>query len=94
MARGWESKEVESQIEAAEARKLYRPAPVETSEDQREAIREIDCLQLSRTRILNDIEASENPRYREMLGRSLQFLDDKLAALEATAAASKPSLPE
>ena len=92
MARGWESKEVESQIEAAETRILHRTPPPELSEEQRRVMRERDCLQLSRTRILNDLQSAENPKYREMLRQSLQFVDDKLAATDALA--NKPSLPE
>ncbi len=92
MARGWESKSVESQIESAEPRAYRRPPHTELTEAQSEAIRERDCLQLSRTRIVNDLEAAENPKYREMLRRSLQFLDEKLAALEAIA--NRPSPPE
>jgi len=91
MARGWESKAVESQIEAAESRLLHRPAPSELTERQAEAIRERDCLQLSRTRIVNDLQSAVNPKYRQMLQQSLQFLDDKLAALDAVA--NRPDLP-
>ncbi|MDQ2773603.1 MAG: hypothetical protein M3Y57_01550 [Acidobacteriota bacterium] len=91
MARGWESKSVESQIEAAEPRPYRRTPQAELTGEQSEAIRERDCLQLSRTRIVNDLEAAENPKYRKMLRQSLQFLDDKLAALEAIA--NKPIPP-
>jgi hypothetical protein len=92
MARGWESKAVESQIEAAEGRPYRRPQPSELTEQQSEAIRERDCLQLSRTRIVNDLESAGNPKYREMLRQSLKFLDDKLTTLEALV--NKPGLPE
>jgi len=44
--------------------------------------RERESLELSRTRVLQDMENAANPRYRELLERSLMFLDQKLAALE------------
>ena len=83
MARGWESKEVESQIEAAELR-AERKEKSRVSAEQVGRERESESLQLSRTRVVQDIEAATNPRYREMLQRSLAFLDEKIAALEAS----------
>ena len=81
MARGWESKEVESQIEAAETRAAEASKPRLTPE-QIVREREIDSLKLSRTRVLRDLETAMNPRYREMLRESLAFLDAKIAQLE------------
>jgi hypothetical protein len=80
VARGWESKEVESQIEAAEAR-ASQAAQRKLSAEQVAREREIESLDLSRTRVVRDLEASTNPRYRELLNRSLAFLDEKLSAL-------------
>jgi hypothetical protein len=81
VARGWESKEVESQIEAAEVRASQRGRQ-EPPAEQVAREREIDSLKLSRTRVMQDLETSTKPRYREMLNRSLAFLDEKLAALQ------------
>ena len=84
MARGWESKAVESQIEAAAARtEQSRVNQVHAAEISRQ--RERESLQLSRTRVLQDMEKAANPRYKEMLEQSLLFLDQKLAALEGPA---------
>jgi hypothetical protein len=86
MARGWESKAVESQIEAAAARtERSRINQVQAAEISRQ--RERESLELSRTRVLQDMEKASNPRYKEMLQQSLLFLDQKLAALEASAVA-------
>ena len=82
MARGWESKSVESQIEAAESRSS-RARP-ELSADQLRIQRERESLELSRTRVLQDLAAATNPKYRELLNRSLCYLDEKLAGLSAT----------
>lgn len=79
MARGWESKAVESQIEAAEARAQSR-APRQNAE-QLALQREMESLELSRTRVMQDLAAARNPKYQEMLQRSLSFLDEKIAAL-------------
>jgi len=81
MARGWESKSIESQIEAAEERKsAARAAAVDAAEVGRK--RQRDSLLLSRTRILNDLEQARNPKYQETLKAALKHLDDKLAELK------------
>ena len=88
MARGWESKSVESQIEAAEER-AQQARRVQLSSEQAALARERELLELSRSRVLHDIETATHARYREMLERSLAFLDEKLAKLDAL---SKPDL--
>jgi hypothetical protein len=45
-------------------------------------LRERERLELSRTRVLHDLDTATNPRYRAMLEASLQFLDQKLAELD------------
>ncbi len=82
MARGWESKAVESQIEAAEARAPSHAPQLSPAEIQLQ--RDVESLELSRTRVLADLAAAQNPKYREVLQRSLSFLDQKLAALRKT----------
>jgi hypothetical protein len=80
MARGWESKSVESQIESAEERAALAKLPQLTPEEaDRKGQRE--SLQLSRTRVLHDIETSKNPKYRATLQAALKHLDDKIATL-------------
>jgi hypothetical protein len=80
MARGWESKAVESQIEAAETRAAHAPQP-QLSGDELRVERERESLELSRTRVMQDLAAAKNPKYREILERSLRYLDEKIAAL-------------
>ncbi len=80
MARGWESKSVEAQIESTGAEQSS--SFVETlTPDQIQAIRERDSLLLSRKRIVLDLKTSHNPRYQKMLQDALAFLDGKLAEL-------------
>ena len=81
MARGWESKAVESQIEAAETRQMNRKR-VALDAEQANKQREQESLELSRTRVLQDLATANNPNYRKMLERSLQFLDSKLGKLD------------
>jgi hypothetical protein len=80
MARGWESKAVESQIEAAEARASQSKA-VQASAEQLNAQRERESIELSRTRVLQDLASATNPKYKDLLQRSLHYLDEKLQAL-------------
>ena len=79
MARGWESKSVESQIEsAAELRKAAAAAAGFTAERIVQQ-RERESLELSKTRVLHDLERASNPRYRDQLQAALQHLESKLA---------------
>jgi hypothetical protein len=79
MARGWESKSVESQIESAESRAASKMQHVTAGDAER--IRQRESLMLHRTRVVHDLEAAQNPRYRETLQAALKHLDDKLAAI-------------
>ncbi len=78
MARGWESKEVESQIEAAQAPRESRAAV--THEDQALA-RKMDGLLLSRTRVMNDLSRCMETRYQDSLRQGLAFLEGELRAM-------------
>jgi hypothetical protein len=79
MARGWESKSVEEQIELAAEKAASIKSAKRVDEAEAAKQRELESLQLSRTRVLQDIAASNNPKYKEMLQRSLDFLDEKVA---------------
>ena len=78
MARGWESKSVESQIEASRSE---RTAPTNPSPDPEsaEARRKKDTLLLARAHILEQMHASSNPRHREMMENALADLERLLA---------------
>jgi hypothetical protein len=83
MARGWESKSVESQQAEAEVRR-QAPAtrPLTESERVRQARR--DALALSRTRVLQELQTACHPHHRATLEQSLAFLDRELEALDRT----------
>lgn len=80
MSRGWESKDVESQMEEAAARRAAgRPKPL--SAEQVRLDTERTSLELSRTRVMKDLEAATHPRRREQLQAALDHLERKLAEL-------------
>jgi hypothetical protein len=81
MARGWESKSVEDQIEARESATARTPGPkLSPREIQLQAKR--DGLQLARTRTLASLQAACDGRYRAHLERVLADLDAQLAEFE------------
>jgi hypothetical protein len=83
MAKGWESKSVEAQVEDSEwkgsekRRRQLTPAQIEEN-------RRREVLLLSRTRVQHDLVASQNPRYTDQLNRALADIEAQLAALENT----------
>lgn len=81
MARGWESKSVEAQIESAAGKQKTTPAP-ELTADQIQRLRDKESLELSRTRVRRELAASTNPRYQVILRKALADLEAKLAHLE------------
>jgi hypothetical protein len=79
MARGWESKSVESQVEARNDSRMVR-MPHRTPE-QMEIERKSDSLLLQRVRVMREIESSSNARHRKTLEDGLKYLEDSLRAL-------------
>lgn len=81
MARGWESKAVEEQVQEhkeesrGKGRKSLTPA-------QMDLRRRREVLLLSKARTQKDLETSKDGRYREMLTRALADLDAQLSQLE------------
>jgi hypothetical protein len=80
MARGWESKDVQSQVEAKRT-VTESDGKGQKSEEQIRRDHERSGLQLSRTRILNDLESATNPNHRKSLEAALAHLDQKIAEL-------------
>ena len=78
VARGWESKSVELQQD--DARSAAAPNRHLTSE-QREVESRKEGLKLSRSRILEQLHAAENPRYRKTLEQALAVLEEQIARL-------------
>lgn len=80
MARGWESKDVESQVAD---RKIVadQPGKGQKSPEDIKKEQERRGLTLSRTRVLNDLEVATNPNHRKSLEAALAHLDKKIAEL-------------
>lgn len=79
MAKGWESKSAEALAGMFDVRvntERNVPDPVTLN-----LIRQKESILLSRTRIVTELRSAQNPRYKELLNRTLADLDAKLAAL-------------
>jgi hypothetical protein len=74
MARGWESKDVESQQEQASP--PTRARPLSESERRREA------LLLQRARLQGEIHRARHPRFRGQLEAELAHIEAELVRLE------------
>jgi hypothetical protein len=81
MARGWESKSVEAQ--QADAADSNEPKQRLTAE-QAARLRQLEGVQLSRKRVLQQLETTRDPRLREMLAAALAELDKKILRLGET----------
>jgi hypothetical protein len=85
MARGWESKSVEAQIESAETirgRSQAEAAHKAAQTVERDnASRKLDSLLLHRTRVLSDLTKCRDERYRKTLSDGLNYLELQLTAL-------------
>jgi hypothetical protein len=80
MARGWESKSVESQQDLARDERDAQHRAL--SDDEKNALRERDGLLLSRARVMKQIEASTNERYTKVLRQALEEIEQKIASLK------------
>lgn len=80
MARGWESKSVEEQKESVD-NKQKGALPAAADAGQLDKKRQQNVLELSRKKVLADIEATTNPRYKATLEAALKDLDKKIELL-------------
>ena len=84
MARGWESKDVESQITGAHAPAVQRN-PHDLTVLERERINKRASVMLDRSRVTSELNTARNERFRLQLRAELEFIDRQLAALEPQA---------
>jgi hypothetical protein len=78
MARGWESKSVEEQQSAANTQVESKQRLTSQQAAQKQAR---EAIELSRRRVLQQLQAVQNPRHRQMLEIALAELDERLARL-------------
>jgi len=79
VARGWESKSVEAQIQSARDREGH--PRIRLTPEQIEFERKRDSLLLQRTRVLHQIAQCRDDRYKSTLETGLTFLETALANL-------------
>ena len=82
MARGWESKSVEAQIDMAEAHRTA-PSGERYTPETLDLIRKKETVLLSRTRVVREMESARNPRYKAVLNKALADLDAQLLTFAA-----------
>ena len=78
MARGWESKNIESQQEEAQRRQAGTAKLTPEEQEKRSRRR---SLELSRARTAADLARATAPPHRAMLEKALQALDRQLGEL-------------
>jgi hypothetical protein len=81
MAKGFDSKAVESQIQDSKSssRDDNKRAPLTAAQIQ--AHRQREVLRLSRARVAGDLASSSDARYRDQLTRALADLDEQISQL-------------
>lgn len=79
MAKGWESKAVESQVQDAQSERNNKKTQLTIA--QIEANRRKQVLLLSRARVADGLQSSSDSRYRDQLTRALADLDAQISQL-------------
>jgi len=80
MARGWESKSVADQIEEGNSARPRDPSQAQTIEE-RQLHQRIASLNLSRSRLLQQLERATNPTYRKVLMKGLEAIESEIESL-------------
>ena len=81
MAKGWESKGVESQVQDSQTKGRGKHGEPMTAA-QMDTRRRREVLVLSRTRVEKDLQLSQDQRYRDLLTRALADIEAQITALE------------
>lgn len=77
MARGWESKAVEEQIEEGN-RRTDEAIRVSATAETRARLLRLESLKLSRSRILEQLERASHPAHREVLMKGLRAIEKEI----------------
>lgn len=84
VARGWESKAVEEQMQLAQKYEGKRTGSRrERTAAQMEVERKRDSILLQRRRVMHDLEACTSDRYRKTLESGLAYLESQLELLKS-----------
>jgi hypothetical protein len=76
MARGWESKSVEAQIE--EEDRAYEAGRKQASDRSNEQDQKLESLRMSRARVEEQLARAVHPAHREMLMKALQAIEKQV----------------
>ena len=77
VARGWESKGVEAQIEEGKQRE-EESTRVKKSMEARRLVQRLEALRLSRARVLEQLERARHNAHREILMKGLRALEEEM----------------
>jgi hypothetical protein len=77
MARGWESKSIESQQEEASRQQKRQPI---LSDEQRARAAKRRTLELTRARTLADLARASSPAHKRTLEQAIAALDQQLSS--------------
>ena len=83
MARGWESKSVEAQIEEGE--RASEPEREKKSSLSVEAQQQLESLRLARVRTEDQLARAVHAAHRQMLMKALQAIEKQVEAIEQSA---------
>jgi len=78
MARGWESKSVQYQMESSQSRSAA-PSKRQLTPEMAEVARKKESLLLAKTHLLQQLQDAQNPRHREMMEKALSDLERLLS---------------
>jgi hypothetical protein len=83
MARGWESKSVEDQIEEARRSQGAYEGRAQTPEE-RARERKVESLKLERSRLTEQLKRARSEAYQRMIRQSLEAIEEEIATLITT----------
>ncbi len=81
MAKGWESKSVEEQQSLASQTPLTDEDRQRLTKERTDKMRALQALNLSKARVVEQLERSTNERYKQMLQTELAHLESEIKKL-------------
>jgi hypothetical protein len=79
MARGWESKSIEDQIEEARRSQGDAEGQVQSTEERERELK-IESLKLERSRLLEQLTRARSEAYQRMIRQSLKAIEEEITA--------------
>ena len=78
MARGWESKAVADQIEEGKEAKVSGTSRSSVAPEERERQTRLSSLQLSKARLLDQLDRARHPAHRQVLLNGLRAVEKEI----------------